>query len=91
MDQETLDQLALRPGDVKENITTSALRLYDLPSGTMLRVGGAVLRVTGPCAPCGRMEEIRPGLQAELAGRRGVLARVAEGGEIQIGDEIAVV
>jgi MOSC domain-containing protein YiiM len=35
------------------------------------------------------MEEIRPGLQAELEGRRGMLARVVETGEVSIGDELS--
>ena len=89
MDQETLNQLDLQPGDVKENITTAGLSLYDQPAGSLLRVGNAVLRLTGPCAPCGRMDEIWPGLRGELAGRRGVLARVVETGEIQVGDAIS--
>jgi MOSC domain-containing protein YiiM len=34
------------------------------------------------------MDEIRPGLQAELDGRRGMLARVVESGEVAAGDEV---
>jgi len=34
------------------------------------------------------MEKIRPGLQKELEGRRGMLCRVIEGGSIRRGDEI---
>jgi MOSC domain-containing protein YiiM len=40
------------------------------------------------CDPCSRMDEIRPGLQTELDGRRGMLARVVRGGEVAAGDEI---
>jgi MOSC domain-containing protein YiiM len=88
MDRETLEALGLAPGDLSENITTEGFPLADQPSGTLLRVGGATLRLTGPCPPCGKMDQIRPGLRQELAGRRGILARVVEGGEIRIGDAV---
>jgi MOSC domain-containing protein YiiM len=40
------------------------------------------------CDPCSRMDEIRPGLQAELDGRRGMLARVVRSGEVSAGDVV---
>jgi MOSC domain-containing protein YiiM len=40
------------------------------------------------CDPCSRMDELRPGLRAELDGKRGMLAHVVEGGEIALGDAI---
>jgi len=88
IDQETLQDLGLTPGQVKENITTEGLAVAQLKPGQRLRVGKAVLQITRACAPCGRMDEIRPGLQEELRGRRGMLARVVEGGEIRVGDRI---
>ena len=36
------------------------------------------------------MDEIRPGLRAELEGRRGVLTSVEQGGTIKVGDPITV-
>jgi MOSC domain-containing protein YiiM len=36
------------------------------------------------------MEQIRPGLQAELEGRRGMLARVVKTGEVAVGDTITL-
>jgi MOSC domain-containing protein YiiM len=86
MESETLRVLGLEPGIVKENITTLGLRLGELVPGQRLQVGEGVLEVTGPCEPCRRMEEIRPGLQQELRGRRGVLCRVVRGGRIRRGD-----
>lgn len=88
MDQETLDALGLAPGDLKENLTTAGLCLYDQPTGALLRVGDALLRLTGPCTLCGKTEAIRPGLRQDLAGRRGMLARVVEGGKIRVGDRV---
>jgi MOSC domain-containing protein YiiM len=40
------------------------------------------------CDPCHLMEEIRPGLQAELEGRRGMLARVVRTGSVALGDPV---
>jgi MOSC domain-containing protein YiiM len=89
---EVLKSLGLEPGEIKENITSEGLDLDSLAPGTQLQVGETVvLQVTGPCAPCRRMDEIRLGLQAELAGRRGINTRVHTGGKIRQGDKITVI
>ncbi len=89
LEKETLDQLGLQPGEVKENFTTSGIDLRALNPGARLGVGAeAILEITKPCAPCARMEEIRPGLLREIAGRRGMLARVLRGGAVKPGDSI---
>jgi MOSC domain-containing protein YiiM len=88
VDGETLESFGLQPGQIKENITTSGLRVNDLAKGQRLAIGQSVLEVTGPCEPCARMDEIRMGLQQELFGQRGTLCRVIEGGRIQRGDTI---
>ena len=49
-----------------------------------------VLEISEPCAPCSRMDEIRPGLRLQLEGRRGMLAVVVEGGIADVGDSIVV-
>jgi MOSC domain-containing protein YiiM len=90
MEQETIEALGLRPGVVKENITTRGLRLAELREGQRLRVGGALLEATVPCHPCHLMDEIRPGLQEALRGRRGMLCRVVEAGLVKQGDAIEV-
>ncbi len=90
MDAETLGHFGLPPGVVKENVTTGGLALGELCAGQRLRAGEALLEVTLPCEPCHRMEEIRPGLQQELRGRRGMLCRVVEGGRIRRGDKIEI-
>jgi MOSC domain-containing protein YiiM len=90
IEAETLEKLGLRVGEVKENITTRGIALMSLPAGARLHVGEAVLEVTGECRPCERMEELRPGLRGVLAGQRGMLARVAQGGTLRVGDPITV-
>jgi len=67
----------------------------DLPQspGAQLRIGSDVLiRATGECDPCSRMETIAPGLKAALTPdwRGGVTAKVINGGEIAVGDEIRI-
>jgi MOSC domain-containing protein YiiM len=90
MDIETLEAMDIQPGLVKENVTTRGLDMKSLRRGQRLRVGEALLEVTLPCEPCGRMDDIRWGLQEELRGRRGMLCQVVEGGLIRRGDRIEV-
>lgn len=86
---EVLEDLRLRPGMVKENVTTRDIELQSLAENSRLFLGDEVeLWITGPCHPCEFMNEIRPGLEDELRGRRGVLAWVKTGGEVRVGDRI---
>ena len=88
VDRETLDAMDLRPGWIKENITTDGLNVNGLPLGQQLRIGAARLEVAAVCTPCGQLEQIRPGLRREIWGRRGMLCRVLDGGIIRRGDSI---
>lgn len=88
VDRETLEAMDLRPGVIRENITTDGLNVNGLQIGQLLRVGEARLEVTSVCTPCDLMEAIRPGLRKELWGRRGMLCRILEGGVIRRGDSI---
>ncbi|OLD68192.1 MAG: hypothetical protein AUI33_09840 [Ignavibacteria bacterium 13_1_40CM_2_61_4] len=89
IEQETLDEFGFSPGVVKENITTGGIVLMKLPYKERLLIGrDVILEITKPCSPCSRMEELRPGLQKAIAGRRGILARVIRGGVISVGDPI---
>ena len=90
MDVETLRTLDLRPGIIRENITTEGLEVNALKVGEKLRVGQVELEVSAVCEPCELMEEIRAGLMEELMGRRGMLCRVLRGGVVRPGDTIAV-
>ena len=90
LDCETLKELALEPGVLKENITTAGLNVGALLPGTCLQAGVALLEITKECDPCSKMNSVQPGLQKKLAGRRGMLARVLQGGAIQVGDPISV-
>jgi molybdopterin adenylyltransferase len=89
IEEETLGDVGLERGVVKENVTTRDIGLTALPVNTRLHLGDEVeLWITGPCLPCGLLDEIRVGLQDELRGRRGVLAWVKRGGTVRVGDRI---
>ena len=88
VDRETLDAMNLRPGILRENITTDGLNVNGLRVGQQLRIGEASIEITAVCTPCDQMEKIRPGLRKELWGRRGMLARVLTSGIIRPGDPI---
>lgn len=91
MDIETLRELDLSPGTIKENITVEGLDLSSVEAGHVFFVGDQVtLEATGDCLPCARMDAIRPGLQNELKGRRGILSTVLNGGTLKVGDAIRV-
>jgi MOSC domain-containing protein YiiM len=90
MEQEVLAALGLAPGTVREQVTVRGIDLHGLPAGTRLRVGSAVLELAGHCAPCARMDEIRPGLRGILEGRRGRFVHVAQEGAFGVNDPIEV-
>jgi MOSC domain-containing protein YiiM len=82
---EHLDALGVEHGRIRENFTIEGADVHTWPIGQRVRIGSALFEITMECDPCSRMDEIRPGLQAELDGRRGMLARVLESGEVAAG------
>jgi len=85
---EDLEAVGVLPGAVKENFTVRGAEVMKWPVGQRLAIGGAEFEISMVCDPCDLMEEIRPGLRAELEGRRGMLARVLKTGEVSVGDEL---
>lgn len=88
---EHLDAVGVEPGRIRENFTVEGEDVQAWSVGQVVRVGGAVFEVTMVCDPCERMDQIRPGLRRELEGRRGMLARVREGGEVALGDSLELI
>jgi MOSC domain-containing protein YiiM len=88
---EHLEAVGVEPGTIRENLTVEGADVQTWPVGQRVRVGAAEFEVTMVCDPCENMEAIRPGLQAELEGRRGMLARVVAGGEVAVGDEVELI
>lgn len=87
------------PGQLGENITTADLDLLALPVGTRLRIGDAVLTVTGLRNPCTQIDNFQPGLLKQVVRRRkdgsierlaGVMSIVSRGGTVRPGATIEV-
>ena len=101
---ELLDELSGRgfpvaPGDIGENVLTRGLDLLGLPRGARLRLGSALVEVTGLRNPCAQLDRFQPGLMAAtldrdpqggLVRKAGVMAIVLEGGTVSPGDPIEV-
>ena len=93
------------PGRMGENILTEGLDLLALPTDSRLRIGDAVLRVTGLRNPCHQINEYSDGLLSLVVGRvdgvdasdggaivrkAGVMAVVELGGDIRPTMDITV-
>ncbi len=85
---EHLQALGVEFGRIRENFTVEGADVHTWPVGQRVKVGSAEFEISMVCDPCSRMDELRPGLQAELDGKRGMLARVVQTGEVAAGDEI---
>ena len=91
VDKEILDGAGLVPGQVKENITVTGMNVAQVQPGQVFTIGNSVtLEAVGDCEACGKMDAIRMGLMDELQGKRGMLAKVINGGSIKIGDSVNV-
>ena len=86
--KEHLDSVGVEPGAIRENLTVEGDDVQQWPIGLQVRVGDALFEITMVCDPCRKMDALREGLRAELEDKRGMLARVVEGGEVAVGDEI---
>lgn len=85
---EDLEAVDVRPGAVRENLTVRGGDVMRWPVGQRIVVGEAEFEISMVCDPCHLMEEIRPGLQAELEGKRGMLASVVRTGRVALGDTV---
>ena len=75
---------------LRRNLVISGLNLA-ATRGRRLRIGGATVEVTGPCAPCSRMEEaLGPGGYNAVRGHGGWCASVVVAGRLAVGDPVRV-
>lgn len=87
------------PGSLGENVLTGDLDLLALPEGTRLRLGEAVVRLTGLRNPCRQIDEHARGLLKVvvrrvdgkgIVRRAGVMGVVEHDGTVRPGDPISV-
>jgi len=77
------------PALLRRNLVVSGINLIALRHGPV-QLGGAVVEITGPCAPCSRMEEaLGPGGYSAMRGHGGWCARVLKPGPVALGDAVA--
>ena len=86
--EDHLRTVGVQPGAIRENVTVAGADVQAWPVGQRLRVGDALFEITMVCDPCHKMDELRDGLRSELEGKRGMLARVVESGDVAVGDEL---
>lgn len=72
---------SLKPGDFAENITTRGVVLHELPVGTRLEIGTALLEISQIGKECHTSCEIRRLVGDCAMPRKGVFARVLRAGE----------
>ena len=81
-------ECGLNAGDLRENIVVDADELYELPSGTVVAIGAARIRLTFHCEPCKALRKlIDPG---QIVHKRGVLGCFLNSGTVSIGDSFSV-
>jgi len=89
VDKETLDEFELKPGQIKENITTTGVDMSQTEPGQLFFIGDTItMEIVGECEPCGKMNALQPGLLDKINHRRGMLAMVINGGSFKVGDSI---
>jgi MOSC domain-containing protein YiiM len=99
---ELLDELnaagfTVKPGDMGENITTYGIDLLGLPTGALLTIGTAVIKVTGLRNPCVQLDRFQSGLMqatldrdaaGNLIRKAGVMGLVLASGDVLPNDAI---
>ena len=79
------------PKLTRRNIVVSGINLLSLKH-QQFRIGNVVLKTTGICAPCKRMEEnLGLGGYNAMRGHGGITATVIKEGEIKLGDIIELI
>jgi MOSC domain-containing protein YiiM len=92
-DAQTMRDLGARigPGDFAENLLTRGVDVGNLPKGTRVRVGDAVvLEVTQIGKKCHQDCEIFRQVGSCIMPKKGIFTRVLTGGVIRPGDSIVV-
>lgn len=81
---------SIDPNLLRRNIVISGINLLALKD-KQFRIGDEIiLEYTGPCHPCSRMEtNLGPGGYNTMRGHGGITAKVVQGGQVKVGDQVA--
>lgn len=86
--QSVTAECGLRLGDLRENVVVDYPALYELPSGSVVKIGQAVIRLTFHCEPCAQILKLVD--FDKIVHKRGVFGTFLNSGTISIGDELVV-
>ena len=79
------------PEALRRNVVVSGLNLVALKRLRFALGSEVILEGTGPCEPCGRLDEtLGPGGFQATRGHGGITARVLRGGTVRVGDGVRV-
>lgn len=105
MHAELFDEVAelgmvVLPGQMGENITTRGVDILNLPRGARLKIGEAVIEITGLRNPCKYLNQIASGLMKACLSKHedganfpqsGIMGVILKGGEVRAGDSIQII
>jgi hypothetical protein len=83
-----LSDLSLSAGDLLENIVIVLPGLHALPSGSVLKIGAAAVRLTFHCEPCRNVAT--KASTKKLLHRRGALGCFLNSGLMKTGDQVSI-
>ncbi|MSP78307.1 MAG: hypothetical protein EXR67_01945 [Dehalococcoidia bacterium] len=96
IDTASLAAQGLKPGDLREQITVDFPPLHGLPAGSLLRIGNAVLQISGHCVPCTHIGDLlqmpdSAAFKKSLEKRRGMLCAIVSvdgDGLVRVSDKV---
>ena len=86
-----LQRKSVSPSLLRRNIVVSGINLLALKDKSF-RIGGAILKYTGLCHPCSKMERLLgEGGYNAVRGHGGITASVSEAGLLQLNDTVTFI
>lgn len=81
----------IHPSEARRNIVVKGINLLALINQEF-QIGEVILKGTGPCHPCSRMEEnFGPGGYNAMRGHGGITAEVIQGGNIKTNNSVQLI
>lgn len=85
---EALTEQTITPEMLRRNLVIEGINLLALKNQEF-QIGNVVLKATGLCHPCSRMEQtLGPGGYNAMRGHGGLTAQIITGGTLYLGDDV---